>query len=341
MGLKNQGRSHHSKTANAPWIAWTWLRTVQLTMKDAKEFVRSWWVCIWEPWKMILNTEIVYQLFLHSCPQMKFQVPFCTIDPTETRAFLEDERFDWLVAQHKPKSEMKAQKHHCVMRPGGHQRLRCSLWSVSNSHTCPYRISMHFAPKGKIRGLRDRSWHCWAYFWSSQGSPGSSVEKQQCTTVVRIKNQRCVRLVFSPRIVKVCSVHIQNQVFWSIWIHIIYFISIHYLLISIDIMYSCRFLIYQSGSKKSEMDGGGPDSTHGVDTILSGLQQKNSRRRMEAMNNTGIIMDNRIINQLPLSSTSRLCCRLDGLSRIRMSYGFSFLFCLPYIAHITYFMISF
>ena len=36
------------------------------------------------------------------------EVPFCTIDPTETRAFLEDERFDWLVAQHKPKSEVKA-----------------------------------------------------------------------------------------------------------------------------------------------------------------------------------------------------------------------------------------
>lgn len=35
-------------------------------------------------------------------------VPFCTIDPTETRAFVEDERFDWLVEKHKPKSEVKA-----------------------------------------------------------------------------------------------------------------------------------------------------------------------------------------------------------------------------------------
>merc|ERR1719222_1762207 len=35
-------------------------------------------------------------------------VPFCTIDPTETRAFLEDERFDWLVAKDKPKNEVKA-----------------------------------------------------------------------------------------------------------------------------------------------------------------------------------------------------------------------------------------
>jgi len=35
-------------------------------------------------------------------------VPFCTIDPTETRAFVEDERFDWLVAKDKPKSEVKA-----------------------------------------------------------------------------------------------------------------------------------------------------------------------------------------------------------------------------------------
>ena len=37
-------------------------------------------------------------------------MPFCTIDPTETRAFLEDDRFDWLVAQHKPKNEVKAGK---------------------------------------------------------------------------------------------------------------------------------------------------------------------------------------------------------------------------------------
>merc|ERR1719222_1109168 len=35
-------------------------------------------------------------------------VPFCTIDPSETRAWLEDERFDWLVAKEKPKSEVKA-----------------------------------------------------------------------------------------------------------------------------------------------------------------------------------------------------------------------------------------
>jgi len=35
-------------------------------------------------------------------------VPFCTIDPTETRAHVEDERFDWLVAKDKPKSEVKA-----------------------------------------------------------------------------------------------------------------------------------------------------------------------------------------------------------------------------------------
>mmetsp|Transcript_31801 Transcript_31801/g.69535 ORF Transcript_31801/g.69535 Transcript_31801/m.69535 type:complete len:404 (+) Transcript_31801:70-1281(+) len=33
--------------------------------------------------------------------------PFCTIDPNETRAFMPDERFDWLVAQHKPKSEVQ------------------------------------------------------------------------------------------------------------------------------------------------------------------------------------------------------------------------------------------
>jgi obg-like ATPase 1 len=35
-------------------------------------------------------------------------VPFCTIDPTETRAYVEDPRFDWMVQQYKPKSEVKA-----------------------------------------------------------------------------------------------------------------------------------------------------------------------------------------------------------------------------------------
>jgi obg-like ATPase 1 len=33
--------------------------------------------------------------------------PFCTIEPNETRAFMPDDRFDWLVAQHKPKSEVQ------------------------------------------------------------------------------------------------------------------------------------------------------------------------------------------------------------------------------------------
>ncbi|CAE8588189.1 unnamed protein product [Polarella glacialis] len=35
-------------------------------------------------------------------------VPFCTIDPSETRAFMEDPRFDWLVAKDKPKNEVRA-----------------------------------------------------------------------------------------------------------------------------------------------------------------------------------------------------------------------------------------
>lgn len=35
-------------------------------------------------------------------------VPFCTIDPTETRAYMDDPRFDWLVEKHSPKSEVKA-----------------------------------------------------------------------------------------------------------------------------------------------------------------------------------------------------------------------------------------
>jgi len=33
--------------------------------------------------------------------------PFCTIEPNETRVFLDDPRFDWLVEQHKPKSEVR------------------------------------------------------------------------------------------------------------------------------------------------------------------------------------------------------------------------------------------
>merc|ERR1719291_380149 len=35
-------------------------------------------------------------------------VPFCTIDPSETRAYMEDERFDWLVAKDKPANEVRA-----------------------------------------------------------------------------------------------------------------------------------------------------------------------------------------------------------------------------------------
>jgi len=34
--------------------------------------------------------------------------PFCTINPNETRIFVDDPRFDWLVEKHKPKSEVKA-----------------------------------------------------------------------------------------------------------------------------------------------------------------------------------------------------------------------------------------
>eukprot|EP00930_Biecheleria_cincta_P025601 TRINITY_DN181_c0_g1_i1.p1 TRINITY_DN181_c0_g1~~TRINITY_DN181_c0_g1_i1.p1 ORF type:complete len:420 (+),score=102.33 TRINITY_DN181_c0_g1_i1:64-1260(+) len=35
-------------------------------------------------------------------------VPFCTIEPTETRAFMDDPRFDWLVAKDKPANEVRA-----------------------------------------------------------------------------------------------------------------------------------------------------------------------------------------------------------------------------------------
>ena len=33
--------------------------------------------------------------------------PFCTINPNSTRVYVPDERFDWLVEQHKPKSEVQ------------------------------------------------------------------------------------------------------------------------------------------------------------------------------------------------------------------------------------------
>merc|ERR1719188_554406 len=32
--------------------------------------------------------------------------PFCTIDPIETRTFIPDDRFDWLVAHYKPNSQI-------------------------------------------------------------------------------------------------------------------------------------------------------------------------------------------------------------------------------------------
>jgi len=35
-------------------------------------------------------------------------VPFCTIDPSETRAFMDDPRFDWLVAKDKPANQVQA-----------------------------------------------------------------------------------------------------------------------------------------------------------------------------------------------------------------------------------------
>jgi len=35
-------------------------------------------------------------------------IPFCTIDPTETRAFMDDPRFDWLVAKDKPANQVQA-----------------------------------------------------------------------------------------------------------------------------------------------------------------------------------------------------------------------------------------
>ena len=41
---------------------------------------------------------------LTNCTIPAENFPFCTIDPNSTRVYVPDERFDWLVEQHKPKS---------------------------------------------------------------------------------------------------------------------------------------------------------------------------------------------------------------------------------------------
>ena len=66
----------------------------------------------------------------HQLADIPAKVPFCTIDPTETRAFLEDERFDWLVAQHKPKSEVKAGRRGNSSNSIEYQGVEFMEWNI-------------------------------------------------------------------------------------------------------------------------------------------------------------------------------------------------------------------
>ncbi|CAK9037694.1 Obg-like ATPase 1 (Ribosome-binding ATPase YchF) (AtYchF1) [Durusdinium trenchii] len=78
--------------AIGPWMLGRWSRALKVGLVGMPNVGKS----------------TLYNTLSKSHHSKTANVPFCTIDPTETRAFLEDERFDWLVAQHKPKSEVKA-----------------------------------------------------------------------------------------------------------------------------------------------------------------------------------------------------------------------------------------
>jgi len=55
-----------------------------------------------------VGKSTLYNTLSKSTHSKTANVPFCTIDPSETRAYVDDERFDWLVEKNKPKSEVKA-----------------------------------------------------------------------------------------------------------------------------------------------------------------------------------------------------------------------------------------
>ncbi|CAE7901990.1 YchF1 [Symbiodinium necroappetens] len=78
--------------AVGPWMLGRWSRALKVGLVGMPNVGKS----------------TLYNTLSKSHHSKTANVPFCTIDPTETRAFLEDDRFDWLVAQHKPKNEVKA-----------------------------------------------------------------------------------------------------------------------------------------------------------------------------------------------------------------------------------------
>lgn len=55
-----------------------------------------------------VGKSTLYNCLSKSSHAKTLNVPFCTIDPNETRVFVEDPRFQWLCEKYKPKSEVQA-----------------------------------------------------------------------------------------------------------------------------------------------------------------------------------------------------------------------------------------
>jgi len=75
-----------------PWMLGRWSRSLKVGMVGLPNVGKS----------------TLYNTLSKSHHSKTANVPFCTIDPSETRAYMEDERFDWLVAKDKPASEVRA-----------------------------------------------------------------------------------------------------------------------------------------------------------------------------------------------------------------------------------------
>jgi len=80
------------ETVVGPWMLGRWSRSLKVGLVGFPNVGKS----------------TLYNSLSKSHHSKAANVPFCTIDPTETRAFVDDPRWDWLVQQYKPKSEVKA-----------------------------------------------------------------------------------------------------------------------------------------------------------------------------------------------------------------------------------------
>lgn len=80
------------EVATGPWMLGRWSRALKVGMVGMPNVGKS----------------TLYNSLSKSHHSKAANVPFCTIDPSETRAFVEDPRWDWLVEKHKPKSEVRA-----------------------------------------------------------------------------------------------------------------------------------------------------------------------------------------------------------------------------------------